>query len=177
MSDEATRKALEDLVRGYAQAIDGSLGELAEQHAPVFKGQKVGYVLMLFDFGEDGSFAYASNGDRGGHRPLSHGGAREARAAHAVNACMLNECERCGRRWAPMILRPEHADIAAWIIRNSGVAPAGCHICNPDEWTRTGYKPFVSNNENAMRMAGEGHTFLDGRARLRDDIPPHGEPS
>jgi hypothetical protein len=76
-----------------------------------------------------------------------------------------------------MILLSEHADIARWIIANSSLAPPGCHICNREAWTRYGYKPFAANNEGEQRLAGEGWTFLDGRARMRDDIPPHGDPS
>lgn len=51
-----TREELENLIRGYASAIDQSLREQT--------GKKIGYCLMLFDFGEDGSLAYGSNADR-----------------------------------------------------------------------------------------------------------------
>jgi hypothetical protein len=51
-----TQEELEGLVRGYAGAIDGSLREMT--------GQRIGYCLMLFDFGESGSLAYGSNAQR-----------------------------------------------------------------------------------------------------------------
>jgi hypothetical protein len=59
-----TRLELENLIRGYAQAIDGSLVDLLEQEYPGTLGSKVGYALVLFDFGDAGSMAYASNADR-----------------------------------------------------------------------------------------------------------------
>jgi hypothetical protein len=51
-----TREELENLIRGFASALEQSLHELT--------GQKIGYCLMLFDFGDSGSLAYGSNADR-----------------------------------------------------------------------------------------------------------------
>lgn len=62
MTREELRQELERLVGGYAHAIGGSLAEVTT--GTPLEGSKIGYVLMLFDFGEEGSFAYASNGQR-----------------------------------------------------------------------------------------------------------------
>lgn len=51
-----SRQELENLIRGFATAIDGALQELT--------GQRIGYCLMLFDFGDAGSLAYGSNAQR-----------------------------------------------------------------------------------------------------------------
>ena len=51
-----TREELENLIRGYASAIDQSLHETT--------GRRIGYCLMLFDFGDSGSLAYGSNAQR-----------------------------------------------------------------------------------------------------------------
>lgn len=54
---ETTRKELESLIKGYSDAIRHSLAEQVGE-------RKVGFVLMLFDYGEKGSFAYAADAQR-----------------------------------------------------------------------------------------------------------------
>lgn len=52
-----TRAQLEEALRPIAKALDESL---KNDNA----GERVGFVLMFFDFGEGGWFTYASNGTR-----------------------------------------------------------------------------------------------------------------
>ena len=51
------RADLENLIRGYAEAIGGSLDDLVE-------GGGVGYAVLLFNFGAEGNMAYGSNANR-----------------------------------------------------------------------------------------------------------------
>lgn len=50
------REELETLLRPIAAMLDLGLKQEA--------GQRVGFVLLLFDFGEGGWFTFASNGNR-----------------------------------------------------------------------------------------------------------------
>jgi hypothetical protein len=56
LSVPETEEELQNLIRGFCGAIDGSLRELT--------GRRVGYCLMLFDFGDEGSVVYGSNATR-----------------------------------------------------------------------------------------------------------------
>lgn len=53
-----TRKQLERSCRTLAPMLDQGL---ASEH-----GERVGFVLMVFDFGDGGNLAYISNADRAG---------------------------------------------------------------------------------------------------------------
>jgi hypothetical protein len=52
-----TRQELENMIGGYAGALRASLRDLAGT-------ERVGFVLMIYDFGEQGSFAYAADSER-----------------------------------------------------------------------------------------------------------------
>lgn len=52
-----TREQLEDVVAGMSDAIKRQLQKMA--------GGEVGFCLMIFDYGEKGSFAYGANARRG----------------------------------------------------------------------------------------------------------------
>lgn len=54
-----TRKQLEDLTGELGRAVAGALNDDKKPGEP-----KTGFVLLLFDFGEEGSFAYAANAVR-----------------------------------------------------------------------------------------------------------------
>jgi len=55
-----TRRQLERPLQQLARQLDETLPEL------VGTDRRVGFVLMLFDFGQGGNLAYVSNGDRAG---------------------------------------------------------------------------------------------------------------
>ena len=56
MSKKILKEKLEFSARAIAMAIDEQLEEWA--------GTKVGFALLIFDFGEDGNLAWVSNAER-----------------------------------------------------------------------------------------------------------------
>lgn len=53
-----TAAQIEEMVRLLGEGVGRSLDD-------TFGVQRVGYAVLLFDFGDDGTLAYTSNGDRG----------------------------------------------------------------------------------------------------------------
>lgn len=54
----AERLQLEEICGGIARMLQKAINESAEP------GQRLGFALLMFDFGEEGSFAYAANAQR-----------------------------------------------------------------------------------------------------------------
>jgi hypothetical protein len=57
MSDDEERLALEDLTGKVARTLQEAINSDPE-------GKRVGFCLLMFDFGDKGSFAYAANAPR-----------------------------------------------------------------------------------------------------------------
>jgi hypothetical protein len=59
MSKRPTQATLEAIVRDIGHTIAGAVKEAA-----ALEGAPIGFAFFLFDFGEDGSMAYAANARR-----------------------------------------------------------------------------------------------------------------